>query len=212
MAFVLTYDSLVSQITNYLERSDPGLIASIPTFVLLGQQRIDKDSKTLGLEQYIIGSFITNNSVVAKPNRWRNTLNFNVGNGTNNNTYNQLRLRSYEYCRNYWPDDSQTGFPKYYADYGYNNWLIVPTPNGTYPFEISYMETTEPIDTINQTNWITENAPDLLLYACLLETAPFLKDDERIVTWRTYYDAALQSLNAEDKTRLTDRYSDRTKD
>lgn len=212
MAFVLTYNSLIEQLTNYLERDDPGLIASLPTFVMLGQQRIDKESKTLGLEQYISGFLIPNNNVLIKPNRWRNTLNINIGSGVNNTTYSQIELRSYEFCRLYWPTDTETSLPLYYADYGFNNWLFAPTPDQAYPFEISYMETTEPIDEINQTNWITENAPDILLYACLLETAPFLKDDERVPTWRLYYEGALNALNQEDKDRLTDRFSDRSKD
>jgi hypothetical protein len=212
MAFVLNYNSLVTQLTNYLERDDPNLVASIPTFILLGQERIDKECKTLGLEVYINGNFQINNSVIVKPNRWRNTITFSVGNGLNNNVYNPILLRSYEFCRLYWPDDSQTAMPLYYADYAFNNWLVVPTPDQAYPIEISYMETTAPIDETNQTNWITDNAPDLLLYACLLETAPFLKDDERIQTWKLYYDASLAALNQEDKGRLTDRFSDRAKD
>ncbi len=123
-----------------------------------------------------------------------------------------MLLRSYEFCREYWPDDTETGFPKYFSDYGYNNWLIVPTPDIAYPFEVAYSEQSQPLDLTNQTNWLTENAPELLIYASLLEAMIFVKDDERVQTYKQFYLEALIGLNAEDKGRITDRYSKRTKD
>lgn len=61
-----------------------------------------------------------------------------------------------------------------------------------------------------QTNFITEYAPDLLLYATLLESAPFLKNDERITTWQTMYDRAAKALDNEDVGRILDRTANRS--
>ena len=61
-----------------------------------------------------------------------------------------------------------------------------------------------------QTNWITEYAPDVLLYATLLEATPFLKKDERIGTWQAMYDRAAQALNGEDLKRILDRSANRS--
>jgi hypothetical protein len=57
---------------------------------------------------------------------------------------------------------------------------------------------------------MTEYAPDLLLYATLLEATPFLKKDERMQTWQALYDRAAQALNGEDLKRITDRTSNRS--
>ena len=212
MSFELTYQSLYDTILSYLERNDLDVKDNIPVFIMLGQRRIAKDSKTLGLEVYMTGNFTPNNGVLVKPNRWRNTLTFNAGSGAGFNTRNQLLLRSYEYCREYWPDDTLIGFPKYYCDYGYNNWLVVPTPDQAYPFEVAYYESAQPIDETNQTNWLTINAPELLIYSSLLEAMIFIKDDERVQTYKQFYIEALVSLNVEDKGRLTDRYAKRNKE
>lgn len=118
---------------------------------------------------------------------------------------NQLYVRSYEYCRNYWPRPTLTGAPRFYADYGFTHWLIVPTPGEDYPIEIAYYQLAQLLDDSNQTNWLTENAPDLLLYAALLEATPFLKNDERIATWQNMYDRAAQAYKSEDDARMTDR-------
>ena len=56
-----------------------------------------------------------------------------------------------------------------------------------------------------QTNWLTEYAPDVLLYATLLEATPFLKNDERVQVWQAIYDRSAQALNGEDLKRIMDR-------
>jgi hypothetical protein len=76
--------------------------------------------------------------------------------------------------------------------------------------EILYYELPQPIDDENQQNWLTNFAPNLLLYACLLEATPFLKNDERIQTWQTMYDRAAQSMSGQDIQRIIDRTAVRT--
>ena len=64
----------------------------------------------------------------------------------------------------------------------------------------------------NQTNWLTDYAPNALLYRCLLEAAPFLKNDERIQTWQNLYAAELGALDTEDLQNIANRASVRTED
>jgi hypothetical protein len=54
---------------------------------------------------------------------------------------------------------------------------------------------------------MTQSCPDVLLFACLLESASYLKDDDRIRTWLTSYNLAKDALNKEDIQRLYDNYS-----
>ncbi len=112
--------------------------------------------------------------------------------------------RSLEFCNEYWPDRTETDEPKYYADYNYDNWLIVPTPKIAAPFEVVYFQRPIPLSESNQTNWFTENARDLLLYASLLETAPYLKNDTRIPTWKDYYMQSVAAIKIENSQRIND--------
>jgi hypothetical protein len=66
------------------------------------------------------------------------------------------------------------------------------------------------LDDSNQTNWLTEYAPQVLLYATLAEATRFLKADERIPVWEEAYKNALAGLNAEDVARISDRDAFRT--
>lgn len=119
--------------------------------------------------------------------------------------------RSYEYCRQFWPDDSEEGDPQFYADYNYDHYIVVPTPRFAFPFEYNYYELPALLDDINQTNWVTEYAPNLLLYASLLEATPFLKNDDRIPTWQQMYERAASGISQQDTARMQDRASQRNK-
>lgn len=209
---VMTYNSLVSQIEAYLDRNDKDTINQIPNFIYQAEQRIARESKNIGLVQYITGNFTVGVSVYPKPARWRRNITFNYGTGTQNNTRNPVFLQTYEYVRNYWPDPTQTGAPKFYSDYGFSNFLIAPTPDQTYPFELGYLELPTPLSANNQNNWLTDYAPDVLLYATLLEAIPYLKDDERYQLWTDKYNTAIGSLNAQDDQRVVDRQSNRGAD
>ena len=212
MAFVLTYQTLTTALTDYLERNDANLVSQIPLFIMLGERRVARDLKILGLKISITGNLIPgpNGEVFAKPTRWLNDSSFNIGTGANLNSRKYLLQRSIEFCRMYWPDPSQNGTPKYYSsDYNYNFWLVAPTPDVAYPYEIIYYETPQLIDSTTSSNFLTKSAPEVLLYATLLETAPYLKDDERIRVWQERYTIARQALGDEDIRRMQDAYSKR---
>jgi hypothetical protein len=121
-----------------------------------------------------------------------------------------LLARSYEYCRSYWPDSAWVDYelkkqPKFYADYDFNHWLIVPTPAINYPWEIVYYTQPPLLGQENQTNWLTDFAPNLLLYRALLEATPYLKNDERIPVWQQLYQEQLGTTNQQDLQRVADR-------
>lgn len=209
MAVGMTYNSLFDAIKTYLERSDATLLSYIPTFIMLAEQRLAREFGGLGFTRPVTSTMDTNSSgIIAKPARWRATTSFNIGTGTGYNTRVMLLPRTYEFLRSYNPDPTVTGQPKYYADYDFQHWLVSPAPDLAYPFEVVVQEYLEPVSTDNQTNWLTDYCPDLFLYGCLLESAPYLKDDERIAMWQERYDRALKAEIQLGQKRLVDRYSE----
>lgn len=214
MATTMTFETLKEDVQRYLERgatlaSDPIVFAQIPRLINLAERRIARELKVQGFIAVVSGNLITGQSVYAKPDRWRDTVSINIGTGANNANRTVLFTRDYEYCRSYWPNESLTDTPIFYADYNYDNWLITPTPDQNYPFEVLYYELPPLLDDSIQTNWLTEYAPQLLLYGALLEATPFLKNDERIGTWQQYYDRAAAMLNGEDLAKILDRSATR---
>ncbi len=201
MAVGMTYTSLVTTLESYLQRHDALVTDNIPLFIMLAQQRIPREMKLLGFRQEVTGNFdgtAQSSGIMAKPSDWRKTISFYVGTGTNNDTHSPVLERDYNYTRTIYPDASVQGIPVYYADANYEHWLVQPSPSSALPFKIAYYGTLTLLDNTTQTNWLTENAPDLLLYASLLEAVPFLKVDERIPVWQGFYEAAKRALQVQE--------------
>lgn len=210
MPVAMTYNSLLNDIRAYIERgatlaTDPTVYEQLPKLINLAERRLARELKIQGTVTAMTGTLATGTAVVPKPDRWRETVSMNVGTGASYNTRREIFPRSYEYCRTYWPDDSSTGTPRFYADYDYSNWLVAPTPSADFPFEVLFYEQPPYLDDTLQTNWWTEYAPNALLYASLLEAAPFLKNPEAIQMWDGFYSRAVAALNGEDIRQIVDR-------
>lgn len=208
MSYSMTYDSLLVDVRRYLERgftleSDAIVYEQLPRLVTLGERRIARELKIEGFIRAVQTPLQVGVAAYLKPDRWRDTVSMTL-NGV------PIFARSYEYCRNYWPNEAQTGTPQFYADYDYQHWLLAPTPNAASTLEILYYEQPALLGDDFQTNWLTEYAPDLLLYATLLEATPFLKSDERVQVWQAMYDRAAQAISGEDLKRIMDRTAQRS--
>ena len=203
-AAVMTYDSLVTDIQQYLERSDDQTLAQIPRFIMLAEQVIASQIKFLGNLTVNTSNMVTGQPIIDKPARWHKTVSMNV---TVNGQKNPVFLRKYEYLREYAPDPTATGVPEFYADYDYTHWLVAPSPAAAYDFEVLYYERVQPLDSSNQTNWFTIYAPQALLYGSLLQAMPYLKNDDRMAMWQQQFDLIINTLKTEDVIRNADRQS-----
>lgn len=204
VAAVMTYNSLVDDIETYLERTDQATINKIPTFIMLAEQVLAADLKFLGNLTVATSNMVQGEATIDKPARWRKTVSMNV---TVAGKRYPVLLRKYEYLREYWPDPAQEDAPKFYCDYDYTHWLVAPTPDDDYSYEVLYYERLQPLDSSNQTNWFTQYAPQALLYGSLLQAMPFLKNDERMGMWQAQYDQIVNVLKTEDTLRIGDRQS-----
>ena len=202
VAAVMTYDSLVNDIQTYLERTDTATLEKIPQFIMLAEQVIAADLKFLGNLQVATSAMVQGEATIAKPTRWRKTVSMNV---TVAGKRYPVLLRTYEYIREYWPSPTDEDVPKFFCDYDYEHWLIGPTPDAAYNYEVLYYERVQPLDSSNQSNWFTQYAPQALLYGSLLQAMPFLKNDERMPMWQGNYDHIIEVLKAENITRAADR-------
>ena len=225
----MNYDNLVAMITAYSNQSEENLafIANIPNFVFLGQQRIWREAKDIGFEQATQeGTFVVNNATVEKPANWNKTISFIYGDATSAfNNCTTLYLRTYEFCRMYWPNASTSNSanpPLFYSDHqailvnadgsAYSGLFISPTPDQAYKYQIVYLKNVVAVNPDNQVNLLTIKFFDLLFYACMLEAMTYLKDDEKLSVFENKYQAALQSVNQQTQERYTDRTSKRDKD
>lgn len=212
MPTAVTFTSLQETLRRYIERgtvADSTVFSQLPELINMAERNIAIDLNVTGIRQVVSSAMTAGTSVYEKPVGWRRTVSINFGTGTTFDTRTPLFTRSYEYCRNYWPDDSVQGTPKFYSDYSDRYMLITPTPDRAYQFEMIYYARPPLLDDTNQTNWITEEWPQLLIYATLKEVAPFMKEDERMATWDGMYQQRLQAISDDDLKKVVDRNTTR---
>ena len=197
MSVIMTYDSLVLNIQQYMERNDADFIAQIPNLIALAESSIAAELKTY-MQLIVVETNLTSNvAVLNKPARWRKTVSMKI-NGQ------PVLLRSQDYVAQY-TSESSTGQPLYYADYDYSNWNFAPVPDQSYPVEIIYYAEIQPLDASNQQNLWTTIAPQAMLYGALLQAQGYLKALDKLPVWKGYYTDALAALKKEDNSRRVDR-------
>ncbi len=197
----MTYDSLVADVITYSERNDAGFIAQIPRLIMMTEQNIASQIKTLMQLVVVDTTLTTGDAVLEKPVRWRKTISMKV-NGA------PIVQRSMDYITQY-QSESDNGLPLYYAEYDYDHWALAPVPDSNYPVEIIYYSRIQPLDQQNQENLLTREAPQALLYGTLLQAQGYLKSLDKIPVWKSYYDDAISALTGEDAKRKTDRNTNR---
>jgi hypothetical protein len=78
-----------------------------------------------------------------------------------------------------------------------DNLVFGPSPDSTYTGKILYYAQPSALsDAVNTT--FTRN-PDLWLYGALVQAAPYLENDERIPTWKAFYEQALMRVEKADQ-------------
>lgn len=75
--------------------------------------------------------------------------------------------------------------------------LIRPTTTASDSYTLNffgYQYSPELDGVVYTTNWWTQNAWEVVLYGALIEAEPFIKNDEKAMTWKAFYDAGLKGL------------------
>lgn len=200
----MTYTSLCSDVRSYCEQpNNEQLDEQLPRLVMMAENRIATDARILGTTLVVLGNFTANNPTFAKPAQWRKNVSMRYVDADGKKR--DLFLRTYEFCRQFWPGSNSTPTPRYYADYNFGNMLVAGTPDDDYQFELTYVARLEPLSDANQVNWYATNAPQLLLNATLLETEIWLKNQSRVPQREAAYTTSLNAFKVEDGARAYDR-------
>jgi len=197
-----TYNDLVAAVTEYLARDqDATLIARIPTFIQLAEAKFNRLLFCRQMETRAItvtDPTQTEPEYIAMPVGFQSMRRIRVTSiqGKPRLQYKSgSELDEFRYTRGDVP-----GEPEYFTTFG-NEIELCPTPDNNYTIEMVYRQSIPPLDGVtNITNWLLADSPDLYLYATLLESAPYIKEDERIQTWALGVQTSIDALNELEKT------------
>jgi hypothetical protein len=184
-----TYTTLLAEVASFLGRGD--LTSHIPTFVQFAQARINRDVRAREMVTKDAAFSITG-EYVNLPTGFLEVKHFYL----NTSTRQTLEPMDAGGMTEHTTSDQ----PKYFSVEG-GQFRFSPVPNATYTATlIYYVKPATLVTTSAETNTLFPTvAPDLYLYASLLEAESFIQNDPRLVTWAQAYQRGVESLNSSTK-------------
>ena len=175
MSFTLS--TLKTAIQDYLESEETTFVSQLPTFIQQAEERILKSAQLPDQRKNVQGSLTTSNRFLATPSDYLASFSLAV---ISSNEYTYLDFKHSSFIKEYSPDSTTTGKPKYYATFDQSSFEVSPTPNADYSVELHYLARPASLTSGAEsgTTYLSSDAPDTLLYGCLVEGATFLKAEQ----------------------------------
>ena len=130
MAYTLT--NLQDDIRSYTEVDSTVFSTSIlATIIKNSENRIYRDSDSDDNRFYATSNLQSGSRYVTIPSDLRSIRYVQLKDGSNNQTF--LEKKDASYMATYYDTPAtQSGIPKYYANWDANFWVVAPTPNAQY--------------------------------------------------------------------------------
>jgi hypothetical protein len=182
------YTELKTAIADFLNRSD--LTSQIPDFITLAeaqmQRKLSVPDMTGDVTLTISGEF------TQIPADFAGVKSFRL---VDTHSANLEFRREDEFDRF---DYQGFGKPQFYTRAG-ENFQFWPFPGGdqpgSYQARLRYRKYLPALSADNPSNWVLDLHPDAYLYGALVQSAPYLKDDERVATWTAFFRSAIADIN-----------------
>ena len=200
-----TFSNLKTDIRNYTEVDSDVLSDSVlTTIVKNAENRIYREADSDDNRFYATSNLAAGNRYVTIPSDLRIIRYVQLTDASGNQVFLEKRDTSFmaEY---YNTPGTQSGFPKYYANWDANYWLVAPTPDTTYAITLAYVK--QPTSLTDSSvsasgTYLSNKYQDLLLYGSLVEAYGYLKGPADMLQYYSQtYDRAMASYSIEQQGR-----------
>ena len=178
---ITSFTELKTAAANWLRRSD--LTDRIPEFIALAEARMNRDSRLRVKASIVRTTLSVSGQFTTLPTGFARMINCEL----QTSPVVPMEYRSPQQM-DVIRAQNATGNPDYYCVHG-TELEVAPVPSSAVTLGIIYYSTATALSDSNTTNWLLTAAPDIYLYATLVESAPLLRDDERIAVWEALYNA-----------------------
>src|SRR5574343_366495 len=182
---IANYSELQTAIGNWLHRGD--LTSVIPDFISLAESKLNRRLRLRAMENTATGTVAQS---VSLPTGYVGMRSLTVNSGST--SYPLTYIPPSEIQGNndaplsYWISGDSLYFEPYSSSYSYT---------------LNYYKSFDALS--GGVNWLITNAPDVYLYASLVEAAPYIKDNERVSLYAQLLETAISNLEKSDRK---DRY------
>lgn len=185
---IASYSELQTAVINRLHRAN--LTALVPDFIALGEARIYRDLRVRCMETALNSAISA--GVVALPSGYVELKHAYV----EGSPIRKLQRKTPDFIYTKYPTRSSDRCPVYIAREA-ENFIFGPYPDSAYTVKGIYYKRLTALSDSNSTNWFTANAPDLLLFAALVEAADHVSNDAALMKWEGKYNQVKDRIQAE---------------
>lgn len=191
MPLITDYTTLQTNIATWLNRDD--LTADIPTFIQAAEARLQDDDRAR--LHATVDPFTANAVTNSLPSDLDAIISIDHVGPT---YFGPIEIVGSEQIGEALARFGTTGPPAFAAvlDDGSLRVKWAPAPDGTYDLSLAYWAKLVSLSGAQPTNRLLLRRPDVYLYAALVETAPFLKNDSRLAVWEGELEQRLNALEA----------------
>ena len=189
-----TLSTLKTAIQDYSETDETSFVNNLANFIETAEERILKSVQLDNFRKNVTGTATTNGQYLGSPSDYLSSFSLAVIDSSSN--YNYLKLKHTSFIRDFTPASSTTGLPKYYAEFDDNTFILAPTPDTNYTFELHYFYRPSSLTSAGDsgTTWLSDNAPNALLYGSLVEDMVYLKNYESLPIYEQRFQEAIGLL------------------
>ena len=211
MAF--TYATLKTAIQDYMENDETTFTNNLDNFIKNTEEDILKNVELNYYRKNVTGTATSGSAYLGMPSDFLAPFSLAV---ISSSVYYYLLLKHPSFMRDYTPNASTTGQPKYYGEFDNDTFILAPTPDDNYTFELHYFyrPTSLTAGASDGTTYLSTNMPNVMLAGSLLQAAIFMKlDAAEIGTYKQNYAKELTQLKswAEGKTTTEQMRYDKTR-
>jgi len=180
----MTYLELIQKIRDYTEVDANVLTSTIVDGIIENAEyRIFRDVDSDNNRRYATANLITSDRFIARPAgllvvRSAQIVDSDGSSQPDNREF--LQYRDTSFMSEFNPTGG-TGVPKYYSLWDQQKIVVAPTPDATYEIQLNYILKDPGLSSTNTTTYISQNFPNGLLYACLVEAYGFLKGPQDLL-------------------------------
>ena len=180
----MTYTELLQKIKDYTEVDANVLTSTILDGIIENAEfRIFRDIDSDNNRRYATANLITSDRFISRPAgllivRSAQIVDSDGSSEPDNREF--LQYRDTSFMSEFNPTGG-TGVPKYYSLWDEQNIVVAPTPDATYEIQLNYILKDPGLSSTNTTTYISQNFPNGLLYACLVEAYGFLKGPQDLL-------------------------------
>jgi len=211
MAF--TYATLKTAIQDYMDNDETTFANNLDNFIKTTEEDILKNVELNFYRKNVTGTATSGSAYLGMPTDFLAPFSLAV---ISSSVYYYLLLKHPSFIRDYTPNASTTGQPKYYGEFDNDTFILAPTPDDNYSFELHYFyrPTSLTAGASDGTTYLSTNMPNVMLAGSLLQAAIFMKlDATELGTYKQNYEQDIMQLKswAEGKTTKEEMRYDKTR-